>query len=342
MTDAAVFPRTETTYWNRAAKYFDLTCFVHLFHKKKTIEKCQQLLSTSTDTTSPRSLEELNRCRSIVSSCVNPSSGTIIPFYGRMAMFVPINIPICAGMILGPQTLPSIVFWQWINQSYNAIFNYSNAGSVHVSKTSGSVTSWIQDNSDLLKAYSSAVTVSISLAVVLTECLKRARLSPQVKKSLQAFVPYTAVSCAAITNLGLMRSHELTEGLPVRTPGGTVVGHSQVAAKRALVEASIARAVLCLPIFLLPAPLMAFALRYRVINASRFLKSITEITFVTLSVAVGLPCALAIFPQTAVMSVTELEEPLREPAKRLLLEEMGTRKDILPAQAMNVFFTKGV
>ena len=34
--------------------------------------------------------------------------------------------PICAGMLMTPQTIGNVLFWQWVNQTYNAGFNYSN------------------------------------------------------------------------------------------------------------------------------------------------------------------------------------------------------------------------
>jgi len=44
----------------------------------------------------------------------------------QVAAFVPANIPICMGMLMTPPTLGNVLFWQWVNQSYNAGFNYSN------------------------------------------------------------------------------------------------------------------------------------------------------------------------------------------------------------------------
>lgn len=69
----------------------------------------------------------------------------------------------------------------------------------------------------------------------------------------------------------------------------------------------------------------------------------------TLSIAVGLPCALALFPQTATLSTSELEEPLRQLAEPVLMEEaqldrgVNVKSDaVLFPESMNVLFTKGV
>jgi hypothetical protein len=56
-----------------------------------------------------------------------------IPLAFRMCSFVATNVPIIAGMLLAPPTIPNTVFWQWLNQSYNAGYNYSNRSGRYVS-----------------------------------------------------------------------------------------------------------------------------------------------------------------------------------------------------------------
>lgn len=57
---------------------------------------------------------------------MHPDTGSTIPFFARVSAFVPMNLPIFVGMILSPPSLKATVFWQWINQTYNAGFNYGN------------------------------------------------------------------------------------------------------------------------------------------------------------------------------------------------------------------------
>jgi hypothetical protein len=85
-------------------------------------------------------------------SSVHPQTGETVPAALRLAAFVPVNIPICVGMLLAPSTvrdpsptlsfwrckhslnvlnallrqLGNTIFWQWVNQSYSAGFNYAN------------------------------------------------------------------------------------------------------------------------------------------------------------------------------------------------------------------------
>ena len=63
--------------------------------------------------------EELWQSKKIKDAIVHPQLNTEIPLPFRMSAFVPANIFICAGLLIpNPSTL-AIIFWQWVNQSYN-------------------------------------------------------------------------------------------------------------------------------------------------------------------------------------------------------------------------------
>lgn len=60
----------------------------------------------------------------------------------------------------------------------------------------------------------------------------------------------------------------------------------------------------------------------------------TELTFLTLGIAVGLPMAIALYPQTAKLSLAELEPELKAKAEELRNEIGGGDQFVL--------FNKGV
>ena len=55
-----------------------------------------------------------------------------------------------------------MILWQWINQSYNAVFNYSNRN-----------TSTASNLQDIIKAYCSATIVSVSVALAGNKLVQR-------------------------------------------------------------------------------------------------------------------------------------------------------------------------
>merc|ERR1712039_397821 len=110
---------------------------------------------------------------------------------GRMSAFVPMNVPLCALMLMA-STPTQTVFAQWLNQTYNVVNNYVNR--------SGATVEW----SSLLQSYGLAVTASCSIALGASKLM-------EVVPSLQVFgpfVPYLAVISAGSANVSFTRMEE--------------------------------------------------------------------------------------------------------------------------------------
>merc|ERR1739838_481508 len=108
-----------------------------------------------------------------------------------------------------------------------------------------------------------------------------------------------------------MRFSELKEGIQVKDKDGNTIGNSKAAAKKALKETAISRALLPIPCVAIP-PLVMTLLERIPAFARRPRLHIPVLGVVScVSFGLGLPVAIALFPQFAEISAEKLEPELR-------------------------------
>ncbi|VDN20461.1 unnamed protein product [Gongylonema pulchrum] len=166
--------------------------------------------------------KELWEAQKIKSAICHPDTGQKIfpPF--RMSGFVPFGWITVTGMLLPNPSWPSLLFWQWLNQTHNALVNYSNRNATQDQPLSRYVT-----------AYCVAVSSACSIAAGLTYLIKRANhLDPMKRMIIQRFVPLPATSLASGLNVLCMRWNEIGSGIDVYDSNRRVVGTSKIAATR--------------------------------------------------------------------------------------------------------------
>ncbi|KAJ8933199.1 hypothetical protein NQ318_008048 [Aromia moschata] len=253
--------------------------------------------------------DQLWRAKVLYDSAFHPDTGEKMNIIGRMSAQVPMNVLITGGMIIFYKSTPAVVFWQWLNQSFNALVNYTNR--------SGDIQ---QTNKQLLTSYLCATGGAVGTALTLNSLVKK--MPPIVGR----MVPFAAVAAANCINIPLMRAQELRHGTPIFDEQNNKLGYSKAAAQSGIGQNMYGatrngynancdglfrkRGTLCrYPWLTVPASLGILGLC---------------LTFAT-------PLACALFKQKASMPYKHLEPELRE--------EIEKKWDIVPTQ---VYFNKGL
>ncbi|XP_077992315.1 sideroflexin-5-like isoform X1 [Glandiceps talaboti] len=239
----------QNTFSGRYRHFLDVVDPRTLFTTSAQLESSIKLLDDYSKGTLPTGTtnKQLWKAQKIKQAIIHPDTGEKILMPFRMSGFVPFGAPIVTGLLLPNLTLRATVFWQWINQSHNACVNYSNRNATKPTPTS-----------KFIMGYMGAVTSACSIAVALTVLVDKAqKFSPATRVMIQRFVPFPAVATASVCNVVLMRISELGEGIEVVDKDGNVIGTSKIAAKSALLETAMTRAVLPAPILIIPPIIMA-------------------------------------------------------------------------------------
>uniref|UniRef100_A0A3B5A1G2 Sideroflexin-3 n=1 Tax=Stegastes partitus TaxID=144197 RepID=A0A3B5A1G2_9TELE len=246
------------TFMGRAKHFFMVTDPRNVLLSSETLEEARVIMEDyRAGVVKPGLTEdELWRAKYVYDSAFHPDTGEKMFVIGRMSAQVPMNMSITGCMLTFYRTTPAVVFWQWVNQSFNAVVNYTNR--------SGDAPMTVNQ---LGAAYISATTG----AVVTALGLKSLRLPPIVSR----FVPFAAVAAANCINIPFMRQRELKYGIPVTDENDNRLGESASAAKQAIVQVVVSRIGMAVPAMAIPPVIMNALEKRAFMKVSRLSMSVS-------------------------------------------------------------------
>jgi len=290
----------QNSFDGRARHFLKVTNPLNIFTSSADLDKAKQLVDMYKSKTEPAgtSLEEVWRCKYLVDSAYHPETGDKMMLVGRMSAQVPCNMVITGCMMTFYRTTPAVVFWQWFNQTFNAIVNYTNrSGDTPISTLR------------LGSSYVAATTAAGGTALGLNHLVKN--LSPLVGR----FVPFAAVAAANCINVPAMRSTELENGVPVFTEDGERIGDSKKAAKKGIALVVFSRIAMACPGMAIPPLIMQKLEDGTMFKKNPALRAPVQVGLVGIMLVFATPLCCAIFPQMSSIAVSSLETELQEKIK---------------------------
>lgn len=290
----------QSTYTGRAKHFFITTNPLNVFATGGQLENARQVVQQYRSGLGPVGIkdDELWRAKNLYDSAFHPDTEEKMFILGRMSCQVPMNMFITGCMMTFYKTTPMVVFWQWFNQSFNAIVNYTNrSGEAPISTQRLGV------------SYVAATVGATGTALGLNHLVKS--MPPLIGR----YVPFAAVAAANCINIPCMRSRELTYGIPVFTEDGERVGQSTKAARKAIFQVVVSRVVMAMPGMMLPPLIMAKLEKGAFLKKYPYMTAPVQIGIVGAFLIFATPMCCALFPQKSSIAVSSLEAELQEKLK---------------------------
>ncbi|XP_046562775.1 sideroflexin-1-like isoform X1 [Haliotis rubra] len=303
------------SYSGRAKHFFITTNPLNLFVSGSQLDHAKDVVDRYRrgDQLSNLSDDEIWKAKQLYDSAFHPDTGEKMLLLGRMSAQVPMNMTITGCMMTFYKTTPAVLFWQWFNQSFNAIVNYTNrSGDSPISAKHLGI------------SYVLATGGAVTTALTLNSMVKK--FPPLIGR----FVPFAAVAAANCINIPCMRSKELMNGIPILDEDGNRVGTSTRAATSAITQVVISRVMMATPGMMIPPFIMNHLDKKEFLRRMPWLNAPIQVTLIGFFLVFATPLCCALFPQKSSMAVSSLEPEIRD---KLLA---------LPNPPSRVYFNKGL
>lgn len=252
----------QSTFEGRAKHFFITTNPLTVLATDAELDDAKRIVDNYRKGTEDRKLTEdqIWAAKQLYDSAFHCQTGEKLFILGRMSFQVPGNMLISGCMMTFYKSTPAVVFWQVVNQGFNAIVNYSNRnasvgvtteqlGLASAAATIAGVTTAVTFNKviGMSSALSSGMVGRFVplLAVAAANCVNIPLMRQQVGPAITGKRPsnndyWHTLVCPSINCMHLFTndilSQEVKNGINIETEDGEVVGASTAAATGALAQ----------------------------------------------------------------------------------------------------------
>ena len=295
-------PRYDQSSFDGRAKHFFITTNpLNVLASDEELDKAKKIVEDYRKGTEDKSLteDEIWKAKELYDSAFHPQTGEKLFILGRMSFQVPGNMLITGSMMTFYKSTPAVIFWQWANQSFNAIVNYTNRNA------SAGVT-----NEQLGTVYVAATSASVATALGFNKLVAS---SPTLSAGIIGrFVPLVAVAAANCINIPLMRQQEIKKGISIQNEKGEDVGLSGNAAVAAISQVVPSRIGMAAPAMFIPPVIMSRLEKTATFIKNPWLKAPATVLLTGFCLTFSTPMCCALFPQKASINLKDLEPELQK------------------------------
>jgi len=292
----------QSSYSGRAKHFFVTTNPLNLFISGTDLDKAKDIVQRYRKREDIEiSEDDLWRAKGLYDSAFHPDTGEKMMLIGRMSAQVPMNMSITGCMLTFYKTTPAVIFWQWVNQSFNAVVNYTNrSGDSPISpQTLGAC---------YLLGTGGAMTTALGLN----------SLTKSLPPIVGRMVPFAAVAAANCINVPMMRMKEWREnGVPlINESGESLQVNSCNAAKQGVSMVTVSRVLMAVPSCVVPPILMNHLEKKGTLGRFPWIAAPLQVALCGVLLVSATPLCCALFPQKASIAISSLEMDVQEKLRK--------------------------
>uniref|UniRef100_A0A5F7ZFK5 Sidoreflexin n=1 Tax=Macaca mulatta TaxID=9544 RepID=A0A5F7ZFK5_MACMU len=290
----------QRTFLGRVKHFLNITDPRTVFVSEQELDWAKMMVEKSRMGVVPpgTQVEQLLYAKKLYDSAFHPDTGEKMNVIGRMSFQLPGGMIITGFMLQFYRTMPAVIFWQWVNQSFNALVNYTN-------RNAASPISVRQ----MTLSYFTATTTAVATAVGMNMLTKKA--PPLVGR----WVPFAAVAAANCVNIPMMRQQELIQGICVKDRNENEIGHSRRAAAIGITQVVISRITMSAPGMILLPVIMERLEKLHFMQKVKVLHAPLQVMLCGYFLIFMVPVACGLFPQKCELPVSYLEPELQDTIK---------------------------